>query len=386
MSLRRIAAPIATSLFGILAAVGLAECGARVLIARDPASAYAEARNQHNAAMRGRFYAFDPQLGWVLRAGASGLFTAPDFSSTVHIDARGFRAMPPPPPSPRGRVWVLGDSVAFGYGVDDDQTFSARLAATHPELAVENLAVSGYGTDQELLLLRRELARGRPGEPTTLVVTFYLNDLLDNQTTGSPSYPKPRFDVAPDGALMLTGVPVAQPPPASSRVDLDDWLGARSRLWSTLRPRLQVVLVRAGWETAENAVDDYLGFFLRRDRARRAGRWATWRAIMDGLVREARAAGLRPVVLVVPVRTQADAQARARLERVYHMSDAELDLDEPDQEIDRWAQTASVPVAHALPLLREAAAHGTSPYFAFDPHPNPQGHELLFRALEPLVR
>jgi hypothetical protein len=46
----------------------------------------------------------------------------------AHTDALGLRVRPgPPPPDDALRIAVLGDSVAFGFGVEDDQTLAAHL-------------------------------------------------------------------------------------------------------------------------------------------------------------------------------------------------------------------------------------------------------------------
>jgi lysophospholipase L1-like esterase len=373
---------------GVFGAIAIAELSARLFTHPDPVAEYAAKRGQHNREMRGRFYEFDPDLGWKHRPGASGPFVAPDFSSTVHISSTGFRATPRPVPErPNGAVWILGDSVAFGYGVDDDQNFSALLASAHPELVVENLAVSGFGTDQELLLLKRELARrGQPSVPTAVVATFYLNDLTDIERDTNSNYKKPRFFAAEGGAITLTGSPVAPPGhPETDAGQLDNQLASHLRIYDLLRPRITNLLVRSHFIKIETAVDDYLGYFVKRDAAERTRRWSLWRAIMNQMAAETRAAGMKLVVLVSPVRTQADPKARARLEKIYGYREEELNLEEPEEEISRWGREAGVPVALALPKMREAVAAGPSPYFRFDLHPNAHGHEVLFHTVEPFV-
>ena len=43
-----------------------------------------------------------------------------------------------------------------------EESFAGRLAAAHPDTEVINLGVTGFGTDQELLILREELPRIDP--------------------------------------------------------------------------------------------------------------------------------------------------------------------------------------------------------------------------------
>jgi hypothetical protein len=101
------------------------------------------------------------------------------------------------------RIVVVGDSVAFGSGVDDADTFSERLQTTGSSFEVANLAVSGYGTDQELLRLERE---GLALDPDVVVLSVCLsNDLVDNALDSylhDPGTPKPRY-VVEEGELVL---------------------------------------------------------------------------------------------------------------------------------------------------------------------------------------
>jgi lysophospholipase L1-like esterase len=371
---------------GILFGLGMCELAARIVVPMDPALRYNLARRRHNAAMRGQFYAHDAELGWRTRARAGGRFDAPDFSSVVSTGARGFRTQPSRPgDAPRAHVLMLGDSVVFGYGVDDAATFSARLQATHPELDIVNMGVAGYGTDQELLLLRRELAQLDRSVPTTVVVTFYLNDLIDNVSKLRGGYAKPYFAFDAHDHLTLAGQPVPLPNAGGEASALDDELAAHLRSYALVRPRITNLAIRLGLLSAEEGVDDYLGFFVRADAEQRASQWRMWRAIMDQMDADVRAAGAKLTVVVMPVRTQVVSAARARLCRLYGYDEAKLSLDEPEQEIRRWGDAHAVPVLTLLEPLRAFAARGPSPYFEFDLHPNALGHQVIAAALESLL-
>jgi hypothetical protein len=96
---------------------------------------------------------------------------------------------------------MLGDSVTFGTGVGDDETFS-HLLDTRPELEVMNLGVDGYGTDQALIRLERE---GLAWRPQVVVLNFCVrNDYFDNALKVAlydGRSPKPYFTL--DGAGLI---------------------------------------------------------------------------------------------------------------------------------------------------------------------------------------
>lgn len=53
------------------------------------------------------------------------------------------------------RVVLLGGSFAYGFGLNDSETFAWLLKETTPDIEWLNLATSGYGTYQSLLTLER---------------------------------------------------------------------------------------------------------------------------------------------------------------------------------------------------------------------------------------
>jgi lysophospholipase L1-like esterase len=149
-------------------------------------------------------YVYSPSYGWTLRPGWKGRTRD---GRTVAINARGFRGpLPEAAPETARRVLLLGDSITFGTGVDDHETFAAQLAAQAPGTLPLNLGVSGYGTDQELLWLERE---GLDLHPAAVVLNVCVgNDILDNAL---PVYlydgvtPKPYFTAEGDGLRLHDG-------------------------------------------------------------------------------------------------------------------------------------------------------------------------------------
>lgn len=110
----------------------------------------------------------------------------------IRINADGARDDPFPDPIPPDapRVVVVGDSVAWGWGVEMHEAFpqalerlladDAAASETASPPIVFNLAVDGYSTDQELALLE---TRGLALDPDLVILSYVLND-PDNDDGG----------------------------------------------------------------------------------------------------------------------------------------------------------------------------------------------------------
>ena len=131
-------------------------------------------------------YRSDALLSYALRPGWSGIHENTDFRVGVRVNALGMRGAEPPREKTPGarRILVLGDSFAFGWGVGDDETFPARLAArwrrTGDPLELFDAAVPGYAADQHWIFLRE---RGFALAPDLIVLALCQNDAEDLGST-----------------------------------------------------------------------------------------------------------------------------------------------------------------------------------------------------------
>lgn len=161
---------------------------------------------------RDRFWKYDALLGWTHRPGQQGTFTTPQFQTTVSINSHGLRDREYSYERLQGtgRILILGDSFAWGYGVEESQRFSELLEA-NLDVEVINGGVSGYSTDQELIWYGNE---GIKYSPDLVVLVLAGNDIGDNsRDLVSTIYYKPVFSLE-NGQLvqMNTPVPVTSPP------------------------------------------------------------------------------------------------------------------------------------------------------------------------------
>ena len=154
---------------------------------------------------------YSEAYGWKPRPGFAWLLHG--VPTTVNDRAYRGREHPLAKPPGRTRIVLLGDSITFGARVRDSETFAALLESRSSKLDVINLAVEGYGTDQELLRLENE---GLAYHPDVVILNFCMtNDVLNNALhtdTEDEHVPKPYFSWEGDSlrlhdeGLKLTGL------------------------------------------------------------------------------------------------------------------------------------------------------------------------------------
>jgi lysophospholipase L1-like esterase len=138
----------------------------------------------------------DPELAYELAPGTR----AQRDGVEIAINSAGFRDDEFPEPAPDGmRIVVVGDSIAWGWGVPMEGAFPQLLEQRLHALAGEayassvvyNLAVDGYATAQEVRLLE---TRGLALRPDLVVVSYCLND-PDQVDVGLTACFVPRIEV-----------------------------------------------------------------------------------------------------------------------------------------------------------------------------------------------
>ena len=148
----------------------------------------------------------DADLGWSLTPGAEGIHRSRHFTVTYVINSLGFRDEPRDVARAAGvwRILLYGDSQVFGWGIPLKERFSNRLENDRRQ--VWNLAVPGYGLDQEMLAYRRDGRELRADE-----VVFYVSSVTLNRLTKSYVYKKykPRLRLDVNGGLILEPIPKA---------------------------------------------------------------------------------------------------------------------------------------------------------------------------------
>ena len=151
-----------------------------------------------------QFYAPDPHCASRLLAGASGWWISEGRAFVrINSDALRDREHLLRKPADVVRVAVLGDSYTEALQVDAGDAFWAvaerELKLREPidgrEVEFVNFGVSGYGTAQELLMLRHHVWKY---DPDVVIAAFCHNDIQDNSRALSGIETRPYFLIQGD--------------------------------------------------------------------------------------------------------------------------------------------------------------------------------------------
>src|SRR6195952_364520 len=150
-------------------------------------------------------YQYDAELGWMPVPGSSASVTNAR-TIQVHHNGLGLRddeftldATP--------AIMVLGDSFVWGLDAEAGERFTELLKPRIAGTKILAAGVSGYGTDQEYLLLKKLWPQVKPSVVVLIFCTD--NDRQDNSSNiRYEGYQKPYFVVAADGSLQPRGRPV----------------------------------------------------------------------------------------------------------------------------------------------------------------------------------
>jgi len=167
---------------------------------------------------RRQVFSYHPSLGWWWIPGLRARIPNHNDFYLLRTNKAGFRSdreYPLQKPQGRKRIILLGDSYTAGDGVSNGERYSDLIEAAYPHLDVMNFAISGSGTDQQVLIYE-EIARQY--EADAVVFAILVENIIRNGQTCRPGLlganekvvyfrPKPYF-VEEEGRLVLKNQPV----------------------------------------------------------------------------------------------------------------------------------------------------------------------------------
>ncbi len=347
------------------------------------------------------FYGPDPDRGWVLIPNTTGLWTQ-EGRAEIRINSSGMRGPKIAAKKPPGtfRIAVLGDSCVEALQVPEEQTFAkllelelATCPAVRAKIEALNFGVSGYGTAQELLALRTEVA---PFQPDLVLLAFYAgNDVRNNEKTLDQEELRPYFELE-GGNLVLDAsfrdhgsYKFRRSLPArafyglvnrsrllqgakAAKSRLDGWLGAR-----------KARRVEHGSAIQELGLDNAVYAPPTEDAWRNA--WAVTEALVAEMKREAEVQGARfaLVSLTTPIQVDFDGTKREAFAKALGVPD----LDYPDRRLAEAGARLGIDFLPLAPPLRELASaekiylHGFPNSAPGEGHWNARGHQEAAREI-----
>lgn len=309
----------------------------------------------------------DPHTVFRLKPGANvRTINAGFFDYEYTVNDRGLRSsgdvtVPSASGGSRKRVLFVGDSFTFGVGVNDSETYPARVGARLRDwcdFPVEtlNAGVGGFGTSHELSFLQHY---GWRFDPDVVVVGFLTSDPEDNSLNGLHRMVGDRLVEIP--ASERPGWGLIQ---AHKHVPGYTWLVAHSTLFNWTRQRIgNLVAQRAAAREARGVPTQSVE--PARDEEREAARWNLTAAIFDRIRAQADSHDVQLVVAIIP---------HGGTLGNYYAAGRDADVDRM-LEICREQQLTCVNVAESMRRARPTAAPAS--LYLREGHFNATGYDLV---------
>ena len=310
----------------------------------------------------------------------------------VEINSEGFRdrEWPITKPHDEFRIAVLGDSYVEAVQVAIEQRFTELISQQLSKeqvfadrtVCVMNFGMAGFGTGQELLLLRDRVEKYRPDVVVLGLLTE--NDFVDNCRSLLHDNQRPFF-VLRDGELTLDDSFARQ---RSLKNELNRAVATESRLVQAAYEVRRRIRALRGWTPPpateqpiapqELSLDDQIYLSPATPAWREA--WELTERLLLAIDDEVKKldAKLLVVTLSNPEQVHPDSQVRSRFMNRLGV----VDLTYPDERIARFCDDHGIPVLMlAPPMLKYAEAtgaylHGFGTTIGRG-HWNPLGHQVV---------
>ncbi len=355
----------------------LLECGVRFFVPLETTSGF------FDTATDGRAIRLKPDYkGWMLSR---------EFSAYVQTNAQGIR-------DPRSlaelraasdRIMVMGDSFAFGFGVDYKEMFTHRLEKMLQDSGADAAVFStgfddGFGPVQYEYYLEKFCDRYDPS--VVVMALFPYNDFHDQsiiRTTRNEAGRIIKQELA--GVRVVDGhLARAQADANSAFVRLRTWFFSHSVLYVLFRKALfRLGLSYVGEEQGPGVDLPY--YFLKGAPRKNDKLYAECLESVVNMARFLKSRNKEYVVMYVPSNFQI-AERYEQLMRDLFGYDLEnvrnaYEAQEPQGFLRNYLEKRGIRFLDLTLPLRSAEKQGDKTYFVVDAHWTPAGHACVARAL-----
>ena len=314
-----------------------------------------------------QLYEPDCQLGWKLRAGATGLVST-ETRQYVKINTHGFRDAERSfnKPLKTVRIAVLGNSWTEALQVPLERTFCSVLEKKLSEkscfvdqrVEVLNFGVAGYSTGQELLTLRYEVWKYHPD--LVLLAFNPARDIANNvrELNNAVDPERSPYFVYREGALVLDDsfreLPALQP----RQIALQNFgyeINRRIRVLQAINALQQWGKIRiamaAAKDRAEKSGDENLEYNIYKPPALPAIQmaWKVTEGLLMAMRDEVKAHGAEFRLVILATRPQVDPDTRTRQELAQKLG--LQDFSYADERLEKFGAMEAIPVTRLAPEL-----------------------------------
>ena len=384
--LKTLGVNVGLTLGGLLMGVIIGEIGLRVA----GIEGYQKIADFADSAPTG-FHTSDRDLGWKLKPGASGEWKG-EGESFVRVNSQSLRDREHTKAKPPNtlRVAVLGDSFTEAIHVPIEQTFWSKLERKlgnceavkgRKKVEVINFGVQGYGTAQELIMLRKKVW---DYHPDIVVLAFFIgNDVINNSPKLEYDLYRPFFVYDASGKLVpdmsfRDRAPIDRNERAVSFVDrLPGWIVNNSRI-------LQVAKKAELGIKKQQLSNDFTKLSAQNFQEPTDAVWENAWRVTEGLIVTMRDevvqknADFLVVTIGAPMQVERDAAMRKKFIEENKIQD----LFYPNRRLDNLGITQGFRVLSLAEQFQgytdkyQVCAHGFENYVPCGGHWNELGHRL----------
>ena len=293
------------------------------------------------------------------------------FGIPVFLDSSGFRvpSMDYKYPADAARsLLLIGDSVTFGVGVEEPETFAGRLRSKESKWRVYNAAVIGHAASDYLNTVRALLDKGYAF--SNVVLVFCLNDVskksaaeIDRAVKTPPAANEPQAQTPP-------AAPNTQPPENVHWVDTLRRLEIFARANDFFRERSKLYLLFKGLLSNPSHryfLHDFQNYLDKKAVLQQL-------APIEAIAAELASRSIDFLVIIAPYEYQLRAGGSGMIDG--------HDIRLPQQLISEFLVERNIRHFDAASATN-AGKSGTRYFLTFDPmHLSPTGHAAIFSLIQ----